>query len=420
MFFSFIARLFGAKPAAPPAAVPTARRKAVVAATAMAPSAPTAPLPVIGARRPLVDVKGRVAGFEFFVAHATRERLLAQPDIMVQRAHFTALLGSMRLCAQSGQLAYAELPASWLMGKVPESAERHQFGLQGFSDVSDASALAKAVKEWRTAGAKFGWRKLENAPPGLRPDFVVCTTALPPDGMAWVAPDMPDVDTLETALRTGANWAGSAVRASAEPREVRALPPQARRLMRLLNQLVRDDDSAAVVSEIKDDAALSVRLLQHLNSPGVSRGHTLVSIDQAVAVLGRDALYHWISGLLVRLAPARPAAASLQAQALWRAHLLEMVGRAAGEPQPGSLYLMGLVSLLPLLMQVSLSDALGSMQLPELAERALLQRDGAWSGYLALVEAFEKPDLVAARALAAPVGGLDAMMAMSSRAWQPA
>ena len=81
---------------------------------------------------------------------------------------------------------------------------------------------------------------------------------------------------------------------------------------------------------------------------------------------------------------------------------------------------MGLVSLLPLLMQVSLSDALGSMQLPELAERALLQRDGAWSGYLALVEAFEKPDLVAARALAAPVGGLDAMMAMSSRAWQPA
>ena len=38
-----------------------------------------------------------------------------------------------------------------------------------------------------------------------------------------------------------------------------SLPPAARHLMRLLNKLIRDEDTEQVVSEIKGDAALSVR-----------------------------------------------------------------------------------------------------------------------------------------------------------------
>jgi EAL and modified HD-GYP domain-containing signal transduction protein len=180
---------------------------------------------------------------------------------------------------------------------------------------------------------------------------------------------------------------------------------------------VRDDDTDALVAAVKDDAALCVRLLQYLNSPGVTRGTRLTSIEQAVAVLGRDALYHWASALLVRMGPARPAAASLQALALARARLLELLGRAAGDASPGSLYLLGLGSVLPLLMQTSLAEALATLKLPSDAERALLRRDGPWAVHLALVEALEAADLATSAQLAGRFGGAAAVLSMSASAW---
>ncbi|WP_088282837.1 HDOD domain-containing protein [Ideonella sp. A 288] len=413
---SLIGRWFGAKP------VP--RRAPTVAAMPSAPPVvrpdPSAQSTVVGARRPLVNPEGAVAGFEFHLGQAIVNRLQVRGEDLAIRAHVHVLLAAMRRCAQGGHFAYAELPASWLPLVSPDGpAQGLQLALGAVATREEASAMVASVTAWRKAGARIGWREDEPPVAGLAPDFILSHITVPRHGVAWVAPDLDDVDGLEAALRSGALWAGSAVRIGTEPRELRALPPQARRLMQLLNRLVRDDDTAAVVNEIKQDAALSVRLLQHLNSPGVSRGHALASIEQAVAVLGRDALYHWVSGLLVRMSPPRPAAATLQALAIARARLLESFGRAAGEPTPGSLYLMGLGSVLPLLMQISLADALTSLHLPGDAERALLQRDGPWAGYLGLVESLEEPDLPAARLLAEPMGGLDAVMAMSARAWLP-
>lgn len=417
MLFAFISRLFGRKAAPPPSPAKMAPRTTQFAATVIPPLPRTGPL-VVGARRPLVNADGQIAGFEFNVTDTLRHRMHGQPDDAMLRTHLSTLFGSMRLCVQGGHFAFAELPAVWLPADPRESAQGHQIALRDLNEVADARALGRAVVAWRAAGAVIGWREAEAAGAGLRADFIVCDDALPPTGPRWVAPCLKDVDSLETALRCGAGWAGSAVMMGAEPREARALPPGARHLMRLMNQLIRDEDTGAVVDEIKADAALSVRLLQHLNSAGLSRGTTLVSIEQAVAVLGRDALYHWVSGLLVRMGPPRPAAATLQARALWRARMLEAMGRAAKEPQPGSLYLMGLTSVLPVLMQISMAEALQSMQLPELAVQALRHRDGPWSGYLSLVEALEKPDMAAAQTLAEPLGGLDAMMNMSAGAWK--
>jgi c-di-GMP-related signal transduction protein len=71
-----------------------------------------------------------------------------------------------------------------------------------------------------------------------------------------------------------------------------------------------------------------------------------------------------------------------------------------------------------MLLQISMADALESMQLPEHAAQALQNRDGPWAVYLSLVEALEKPDMAAAQMLAEPLGGLDAMMSMSANAWK--
>jgi EAL and modified HD-GYP domain-containing signal transduction protein len=148
-------------------------------------------------------------------------------------------------------------------------------------------------------------------------------------------------------------------------------------------------------------------------------GRTLDSIDQAVMVLGRDALYRWVAQMLVRLAPPRTAGEALQALALARARLLEKLGHARGDANPGGLYLLGLASVLPQLLQCPLEEAIESLQLPAPAVEALREGRGPWHPYLALALALERDAMAETEALAQAFGGLPAVLGHAARAWLP-
>lgn len=413
-------------PRPPQGQVPVARDKPTPssAATVQEPAAATA---TVGARRALVDQRGRVVGYEFSVGPALLQRLQQRPDSVAMKAHFHALLAGMRLGTTQSGLAYAEVPAAWLGLIEPGPAKGLHLGLVPAAAQPDSAADSQVLKTWRAAGAQLGWP--EGSPVMVawgQPDFCLrpgsageasSARMAPTPSRPWVAPDEPDVDALDAALASGALWAGCSTRFASEPRQAKALPMPTQALMRLLNRLIRDDDTAEIVDEIKRDAALCARLLQHLNSAGVSGNRGLASIEQAVSVLGRNALYQWVAALLVRQSSGRPAASSMQALALARARLLESLARAAGEASPGSFYVLGLASVLPQLMQASLADVLAGLALPTDAERALRHREGPWGHYLDLAEALEAPDLASVQRLSGPAGGLQATMALSAQAW---
>jgi EAL and modified HD-GYP domain-containing signal transduction protein len=388
----------------------------------------------VGAHRPLVSAGGEIAGFEFRIADATLQRLAARADPTAARAGATSLLAAMRLCTEAGQVAYAELPASWL-GLI-DASEWHP-GMHGALATHpgiDAPAPAEAraaLAAWRRAGAAVGWRA---APPALadeRPDFLVlpreddrdrlvaavehCRQHHP--GVALIAPDLPNLDLLERALQAGIVYAACRVDGRAEPRESHALPPRARHLLALMARLARDADSAEVVEAVKADVGLSYRLLRQLNSAAVAPAVELGSIEQAVALLGRNELYRWVSALLVREGPRRPAAAALQRMALARARFFELLAEARGHTPAGALFTLGLASMLPQLLQVRMEDALASLHLHPQALSALLERDGPWADYLTLAEVLDEGDLIEAGPLAGSAGGLPALMALVAKAW---
>ena len=423
MMQSLLGRWFGhtAKP-------PAVAAKAAVAAAPVQKPMPTAihtSAPTVGARRALVDLRGDVVGYEFSVGASLIERLHQRPNPLAQSAHFQALLAGMRCCTHQGLLAYAELPAAWLQAVDTQASEGIYLGLTPSAGEDVPQMLASVAPAWRAAGARLGWQdQPDHAGMGLLPDFSLSPSARRPEFSSprtaqqpWVAPHLPDLDDLDAALVAGALWAGCAMPMGAEPRQAKALPAQTTGLMQLLNRLIRDDDTVQVVEAIKRDAALCARLLQHLNSAGLAGQRSLDSIEQAVAVLGRNALYLWVAAMLVRQCPARPAAGALQALALARARLMESLARAAAEASPGSLYVVGLASVLPQLMQASLADVLAGLGLPPQAEMALRERSGPWGRYLDLAEALEAPDLAAVQRLSHSVGGLEATMALSARAW---
>ena len=348
----------------------------------------------------------------------------------------------MRLCTSQGLTALAELPVPWLARCEHDGsfgAGMHLL-LRAHPARDDAPGVAALTSRLRALDVRVGWdpQALESAlfAGSGRPDFIPLRA--PPgaaDAGAWQAAladaaarwrgvpqvllDLPGVDVLEAVLGPDVLLAACTVAGCAVPPRVQALPPQSQRLLRLLDRLLHDTDNAGVVDEIKADAALCLRLLHYLNSAGATPGRELDSIEQAVLVLGRDKLYRWIAQMLVRLAPSRPAADALQALALARARMLELLARAEGTQSPGSLYLLGLASMLPLLLECSVADAGDALRLSPAAMQALQQHAGPWAPYLALLEALEANDLARAGALAAPFGGLDAVLACWTEAWRP-
>jgi EAL and modified HD-GYP domain-containing signal transduction protein len=425
---------FRAKPSPPPPvsrpAAPPSRLPATMAAAAPALPAGT------GARRPLVSAQGRLAGFEFRAGGAGFDRLQGA----AAAACTTNLLGAMRLSASQKMGALAELPAAWL-ARVPDHELAHGMHLLLRADAScaDVEAACALVNRLRRAGVQVGWDPL--ASPGWpreagRPDFMPLASPAGDDPAAWrqavdgaarrwadtplVLLDLPSVEALEAVLAPPVAWAACRIGGCAEPARAQALPPQAQRALRLLNRLLHDDDHAAVVDDIKGDAALSLRLLQYLNSAGALPGRELDSIEQAVMLLGRDALYRWVAQMLVRMSPPRPAAHALQASALARARLFELLGRATQAPNPGGLYLLGLATMLPMLMQCGIGEAAEALHLPPPAVQALRREGGPWQPYLELVQALEAGDLRAIEVVAAPFGGHEQVFASWAEAWRSA
>jgi len=440
MFGSLLNRLTGRRSTDVPAK-PTAPARPATASPATMASTVSTDAPIgLGARRPLVAPAGALAGFEFGASAAVLARARTGAGDAALHAGVANVLGAMRLCIDQKLVALAELPASGLARFVREGDFCAGMYIVVGPDpmFADAAAAAAVFARVRRAGAKIGWARpaaTPIAPPPGDPDFVPVRLSCDADAKTWqiavdeeralhpkaslLLLDIEGVELMESLLHPPVFLAACAMSPNLVPARVQALPPQAQRLLQLMSRLVRDDDNALLVADIKSDPTLALRLLQYLNSAGASPGRELGSIDQAVMVLGRDTLYRWVAQMLVRLSPSRPAADALRALALARARLLERLARQSGEASPGSLYVLGLASMLPTLLQCSLDDATSSLQLPAEAVEALRQGTGPWQRYLALALALERYDMAETEILAQKFGGLEVVLGHSAQAWLP-
>ena len=440
MFGSLFDKLTGRRSTDAPAKAAAPARPSFATPTTMT-SAIAVDAPIgLGARRPLVAPGGALAGFEFGASAAVLARARAGTGDAGLHAGVGNVLGAMRLSIEQKLLALAELPASGLV-RFQRAGDfcAGMYIVVGpdptFADAATASALLARI---RSAGARVGWARPTATPiasPPGEPDFVPVRQPSEADAATWqraiddaraqhpkaalLLLDIEGVELMESLLHPPVFLAACAMSKGLVPAQTQALPPQAQRLLQLMSRLVRDDDNALLVADIKSDPTLALRLLQYLNSAGASPGRELGSIDQAVMVLGRDTLYRWVAQMLVRLSPSRPAADALRALALARARLLERLARQTGEASPGSLYVLGLASMLPTLLQCSLDDATSSLNLPAEAVEALRQGTGPWQRYLSLALALERYDMRETEALAGTFGGLETVLGHSAQAWLP-
>ena len=190
------------------------------------------------------------------------------------------------------------------------------------------------------------------------------------------------------AQQLGASGYQGTFFSSPEPVAAADLPMGTMSAMRLMG-LARDPNvnDRKLEDVIATDPVLTFQLLRLVNSAAVGmRG--VSSIGQALRLIGRNMFQRWLA---VAVAASRKSTSGvdqeLVRQAVERGRFLEQLG--GGPRDPGTLFLVGLFSLLDAVFRMSLSEILERVVLSEEANAALLDRTGPYADALSFVESYE-------------------------------
>lgn len=185
---------------------------------------------------------------------------------------------------------------------------------------------------------------------------------------------------------------GPFVRTDAAPEPGRGNPHKLN-LLRLLNLVQSEAETAQVAAALKQDPLLTYRIMRYLNSAALGLMRPISSIDHALVILGRQRLARWLSVLLFSVKNPDFADWLLVESSLGRGRIMELLG-ATRFPAVESdhLFLTGVFSRLDRLLHLPLAEAIEQMPLTDNVRNALLERSGPYAPLLAVAEACEAFD----------------------------
>ncbi|MEI7611454.1 MAG: HDOD domain-containing protein [Betaproteobacteria bacterium] len=208
-------------------------------------------------------------------------------------------------------------------------------------------------------------------------------------GMAF---NVFDAQSFQACLEAGVSAAASWFFKHPTNAPAKALNPGQTQIIRVLNLVRKNADIKDIETALKQDVALSYKLLRYINSAGFGLSCEIQSFRHAVTILGYDKLNKWLS-LLLATASKDPMAPALMHTALTRAHLMETLAHGLVDAQEyDNLFITGAFSMLDALLGVSMDKVLESMHLPEAICDALLGRGGVYAAFLDLAKVSEGED----------------------------
>ncbi len=138
---------------------------------------------------------------------------------------------------------------------------------------------------------------------------------------------------------------------------------------------------------VKNDIALSVKLLRYVNSASVGLPRSVDSISQAIGFVGTERMRQWASLLILAQTGDKPT--ELMRIALIRAHMCEDLSPLYGG-SPGQGFTVGLFSILDAYFDCDMRQLVAELPLaPEILD-ALLKREGALGTTLERMLAYEQ------------------------------
>jgi len=425
MFGDIFSRLFrgflggGRSEAADKAGFDALNRQAPVREAARPPGAgATAPgLPEsFVCREAVLGVDQRVAGYQFMLHEGTRNRIRSRSR-HIQHVYAEVLV---RNIAQIGigpllghRKAFLDVPDSFLAHAAIAELPAGQVVL-GVTPLDDAGAppaaeLVATARRLREAGHRiagpcdallgplgfllpecdYAILAADAADPARLKDAI---ERLRQSGSAakLIARALPSQDDFQLCRTLGAVLFQGPFITSREDWHGNRLGPNTARMADLLTRLRRDADTGELVELLKQDGALSLRLMRYINSAAVGLHGEVSSIERALMQLGRDRLYRWLMLLTYSADKGSARSTAVLENALVRARLMELLGDGRPAAERDALFLVGLLSLVDVVLQVPMQDALASLAVAPEIEAAVLRGEGPMADLLALAIACEQ------------------------------
>lgn len=159
-------------------------------------------------------------------------------------------------------------------------------------------------------------------------------------------------------------------------------------LLELLAELQNPNTSPAALEQIAiKDAGLTFRILKGINSAAMGLNREIKSLSQAIALMGTNELKRWTNLLLADNDTDKPD--ELMRRMLVRGRMCEIMAELSGQDDPISHFIIGLLSKLDAMTDISMEDLMQQVPLSQASKEALLHRAGVRGQILGEVEYYE-------------------------------
>ena len=367
-------------------------------------------------REAVLDAGQTLLGYQFNHLPATRGRA-ERRGRAVRHAYAEVLVRSLAafgLDRRLGRrLALLELPDSFIdHASIDELASGQLIlVLRSFADAPPAASLVERVAALRRRGVRIGLvgdpLAAHHEPLLAEADLLAFDGgAASPEalarrirGLRAAAPasavlirGIAGPEEFALAGTLGASLFQGGFVTAREPWEKRSLGPDTARLADLLSRLRRDADTRELADALKRDGALSVRLLRYVNSAAVGLSEPVQTFEHALQLLGRARLERWLTLLMLSADGRSPRASAVLEGALVRGRMMELLGHDEPVATRDGLFMTGLLSLIDVILEMPMADALAAIDLPADIRATLLAGEGRGARLLALAGACERAD----------------------------
>jgi len=182
-------------------------------------------------------------------------------------------------------------------------------------------------------------------------------------------------------------------------------------ILRALQQVITAQAIDEVEDVVKQDVALSYRLLKYINSAAFGMKREITSIKQALTLLGLANIRRWLSLLsLAAIGENKPP--ELIKISLVRGKMLELTASIMGYDNQSDYFILGMFSVLDALLDQPMKTALEGIALPKDVRDGLLMPDAKMGRILTIIRFIEHNSWQQAEAACLVIPDLNAHLLM--------
>lgn len=172
-------------------------------------------------------------------------------------------------------------------------------------------------------------------------------------------------------------------------------------LLRLMRQLMDDAEIEEIEKTFRSSPGLTYKLLLLVNSVSFAGLQKIQTVRHAISMLGRAQIKRWVQLALFTSDDSHAMENPLVDMAAVRGGFMEQLALVCpllrgNKEAPDQAFMTGILSLLESIYDIPMAQVASELNLSEEVQQALLNRDGVFGRFLALAEALEQADFVAA------------------------